>query len=76
MDINDKAGNYKLKSGSFVYVCMTSDFFIGESDEWRNEAWDFIRQRPDIIFSLLTKRADSAATKYICKLIAAGSTSL
>lgn len=53
----DKAGHYKLESGSFVRVCMTSDFFLEEADEWRGEAWDFIRQRPDVTFSLLTKRA-------------------
>lgn len=35
----------------------TSDFFLEEADEWRNEAWDIIRQRPDVTFSLLTKRA-------------------
>lgn len=53
----DKAGHYKLESGSFVRVCMTSDFFLEEADEWRCEAWEFIRQRPDVTFSLLTKRA-------------------
>ena len=53
----DRAGQYKLESGSFVRVCMTSDFFLEEADEWRKEAWDFIRQRPDVTFSLLTKRA-------------------
>lgn len=54
----DKAGNFKLESGSFVRVCMTSDFFLEEADEWREEAWDFIRSRPDLTFSLLTKRAE------------------
>lgn len=53
----NKSGSYKLESGSFVRVCMTSDFFIEEADEWRTEAWNFIRQRPDLTFSLLTKRA-------------------
>ena len=53
----DRAGQYKLESGSFVRVCMTSDFFLEEADEWRKEAWDFIRQRSDVTFSLLTKRA-------------------
>lgn len=50
-------GEYKLPSGCFVRVCMASDFFVEESDEWRDEAWDFIRRRPDVTFSLLTKRA-------------------
>lgn len=54
----DKNGNYKIKSGDFVRVCMTSDFFLEEADEWRCEAWKIIRQRPDVTFSLLTKRAE------------------
>lgn len=54
----DRQGNYKLPSGTFVRVCMTSDFFLEEADEWRNKAWDYIRQRPDVTFSLLTKRAE------------------
>lgn len=53
----DRQGNYKIKSGEFVRVCMTSDFFLEEADEWRGEAWDIIRQRSDVTFSLLTKRA-------------------
>ncbi len=54
----DKFGNFKIKSGSFVRVCMMSDFFIEEADIWRDEAWKIIRERPDVTFSLLTKRAD------------------
>lgn len=52
-----REGSWKLPGGSFVRVCMASDFFIEESDAWRDEAWDFIRRRPDVTFSLLTKRA-------------------
>lgn len=58
----DKEGNWKLNDGSFVRVCMASDFFIEEADEWREEAWDFIRRRPNVTFSLLTKRADRIAS--------------
>lgn len=36
---------------------MSSDFFLEEADQWRDEAWDYIRRRPDVTFSLLTKRA-------------------
>lgn len=54
----DKAGHYKLPGGAFVRVCMTSDFFLEEADGWRDEAWRYIRQRPDVTFSLLTKRAE------------------
>ncbi len=54
----DRDGNWKLPNGSFVRVCMASDFFLEEADEWRQEAWDFIRRRPGVTFSLLTKRAE------------------
>lgn len=54
----DRDGNYKLPRGSFVRVCMASDFFVEEADAWRDEAWFFIRQRRDVTFSLLTKRAE------------------
>lgn len=54
----DRQGNYKIKSGEFVRVCMSSDFFLEDADEWREEAWDIIRIRKDVTFSLLTKRAN------------------
>lgn len=54
----DRNGNPKIKSGEFVRVCMSSDFFLEEADEWREEAWDIMRKRPDVTFSLLTKRAN------------------
>ena len=53
----DRQGNYKIKSGESLRVCMTSDFFLEEADPWRDEAWDMIRQRSDVRFFLLTKRA-------------------
>ena len=53
----DRQGNPKIKSGEFVRVCMASDFFLEEADEWREEAWNIMRKRPDVTFSLLTKRA-------------------
>ena len=52
----DRKGRYKIQSGEMISVCMTSDFFLEEADEWRNEAWDLIRKRSDVVFSLLTKR--------------------
>ena len=51
----DRQGQYKIKSGESVFVCLTSDFFLKEADEWREEAWDVIRKRNDVNFSLLTK---------------------
>lgn len=52
----DKKGNYKIKSGEKIRICMTSDFFLEEADKWRKDAWEIIRQRPDVIFFILTKR--------------------
>ena len=57
----DRYGNYKIKSGELIRVCMTSDFFLPEADQWRDEAWDIMHQRPDIIFYLLTKRPEQVA---------------
>lgn len=53
----DRHGNYKLKSGMQLYVCLSTDFFVEEADEWRNEVWAMMRRRTDIAFRLLTKRA-------------------
>lgn len=51
-----RKGGYKIKSGEMIRVCMTSDFFLEEADEWRADAWNMIRQRRDVKFFLLTKR--------------------
>ena len=53
----DRAGNFKLKSGMQIYVCLSTDFFVEEADGWRSEIWKMIRLRPDIGFRILTKRA-------------------
>jgi len=52
----DRKGNFKIQSGELIRVCMSSDFFLEEADEWRNEAWEIMRKRPDVKFFLLTKR--------------------
>ncbi|WLF83351.1 DUF5131 family protein [Moraxella sp. ZY210820] len=49
---------YKVPSGEVLYTCFTSDFFIDEADEWRDEAWAMIRQRPDLQFFMTTKRVE------------------
>lgn len=54
----DKYGNYKIKSGEFLRVCMTSDFFLEEADIWREQAWDIIKKRPDVVFIFITKRPE------------------
>ena len=54
----NRQGQYKVRSGEQLRVCMTSDFFLEEADQWRSEAWKIIRQRPDVVFFLLTKRPE------------------
>lgn len=49
-------GAFKIQSGELIRVCMTSDFFLEDADEWRDEAWEIMRCRPDVKFFLLTKR--------------------
>lgn len=57
----NRHGSYKIQSGETVRVCMTSDFFLAEADQWREEAWSIIWQRPDVKFLLLTKRPERVA---------------
>ncbi len=57
----NRAGAYKIKSGETLRVCMTSDFFLAEADQWREEAWSIIWQRRDVKFLLLTKRPERVA---------------
>lgn len=49
-------GSYKIQAGETIRVCMTSDFFLEEADAWRNDAWNIMHDRRDVIFFLLTKR--------------------
>lgn len=54
-----KDGSYKIKAeDSVVYICMTSDFFIEEADEWRKEIWKMVKSRPDLNFYIITKRIE------------------
>ena len=52
-----KNGSYKMKSG-MVYLCFSTDFFIEEADEWRDECWKMMKERQDCTFLFLTKRID------------------
>lgn len=52
-------GEYKLlPDGDYVYTCFTSDFLHPAADEWRKEAWRFMRLRQDLNFLFITKRID------------------
>ncbi len=55
-------GGFKIRLNAEVFTCGTSDFFIEEADEWRREAWGFIRERKDLFFLIITKRIDRFQT--------------
>ncbi|MCM1363509.1 MAG: phage Gp37/Gp68 family protein [Faecalibacterium sp.] len=52
----DRSGNFKIRPGTEIATCFTSDFFIEEADNWRNDAWKIIKQRSDVNFLICTKR--------------------
>lgn len=54
----NRAGEYKIPSGTLVYTCFTSDLFLDAADEWREEAWEMMRTRSDLEFFIITKRID------------------
>ena len=54
----NKKGEYKMKSGQFVYLCFSTDFLIEEANPWRDECWAIIKARPDLHFLFLTKRIE------------------
>lgn len=51
-------GEYKIPSGTMIYTCFTSDFFIEDADEWRSDVWEMVRIRNDLRFMIITKRID------------------
>lgn len=55
-------GTFAIPPGAEVQVGLSTDFFVEEADEWRGEAWAVMRQRPDVVFRLLTKRIERVAS--------------
>ena len=54
----DRSGNWKVPSGTLMWTCFTSDFFIEEADQWRKDAWLMIHRRSDLHFFMITKRPE------------------
>jgi len=50
--------NYKS-----VFACSYSDFFLPEADAWRDAAWALIRQTPNLIWQISTKRPELIADR-------------
>lgn len=53
-----KGGGWAIPSGWKVFTCSWSDWFHESADAWRPEAWEIIRQRPDVTFQIVTKRTE------------------
>ena len=41
-----------------VFTCGWSDFFHPQADQWRPEAWSIIKNTPNLLWQVLTKRAE------------------
>lgn len=41
-----------------VFTCSWSDWFHEDADEWREEAWKVVRECPNLVFQILTKRPE------------------
>jgi len=52
----DRRGRFKIQSGELIRICMSSDFFLEDADQWRGDVWRMIKQRSDVKFFILTKR--------------------
>jgi protein gp37 len=46
-----------------VFTCSWSDWFVEDADPWRDEAWALVRECPNLIFQILTKRPKNIAQR-------------
>jgi protein gp37 len=44
-----------------VFTCFWSDWFHAAADDWRPQAWELVKNCPNLQFQILTKRADRIA---------------
>jgi len=45
-------------AGDKIFTCSWSDFFIEYADQWREWAWGIIRDNPQFVWQILTKRPE------------------
>lgn len=50
----------KIPNGSVVVTCLQSDFFLEDADKLRPLAWETIKEHPELIFLIITKRIERA----------------
>lgn len=46
-----------------IFTCSWSDWFHHDADPWRDEAWDLVRQTPNLIYQILTKRQEDIRSR-------------
>jgi protein gp37 len=46
-----------------VFTNSLSDFFHAEADAWREEAWDIVKDTPNLVWLILTKRPELVASR-------------
>jgi protein gp37 len=46
-----------------VFTCSWSDFFHPGADQWRSEAWAVIKDTPNLVWRILTKRPELIAER-------------
>jgi len=46
-----------------VKACSYSDFFLEDADPWREKAWAIIKDTPNLVWQLLTKRTENIASR-------------
>ena len=52
----------RKNTDKLIFTCSWSDWFIDEADNWRDDAWQVIRDTPLLTYQILTKRADRIAS--------------
>lgn len=50
--------------GRLVFTCSLSDFFHPDADPWRAEAWAVIRETPQHLYQILTKRPERIGAQW------------
>lgn len=49
----------KWKGPMLIFVNPWSDFFAEEADDWRDDAWEVMRNTPHLTYIILTKRPEN-----------------
>lgn len=55
----------KIEARSKIFTCSWSDFYIESADNWRAEAWEIIKETPQHLYQILTKRPERIPDEVI-----------